>query len=198
MPGSYPYRRLPRKITPTPHQPAKPRQDRKLTYKLGKTKGATDSRMSRLPALLTISQRPPGPASPDALRTWNGTEHSRSERARAPVVIVGSYLQHRISEVFTALGETTGEQRKCRVAEYFDAFLRTRTSNEKGWQTATDVDVLEWVCWLDSHGNGIKLVRVVTCPGVGLDDSSLCSNDGRCGKRYAAASLDKRRISKLK
>ena len=39
---------------------------------------------------------------------------------------------------------------------------------------ATDIDVFEWLCWLDSHGNGTKMMHAVTCPGVGLDSSAQC------------------------
>ena len=83
-----------------------------------------------------------------------------------------SKLQERVAEVLEALVGKASQQRKCRVADNFDAFLRGRTSNERGWITATDVDVFEWLCWLDSHGNGTKLVHAVTCPGVGLDSSA--------------------------
>ena len=101
-------------------------------------------------------------------------------------------------EVLAALAGKTGQQRKCRVADEFDAFLRPRTNNGRGWQTATDVDVLEWLSWLDSHRNGTQWVHDGTCLGVGLDDSSQCMSDGRCTKRYAAASLDEVKLSKLK
>ena len=56
-----------------------------------------------------------------------------------------------------ALVGKAGQQRKCRVADNFDAFLRAQTSNKRGWMTATDVDVFEWLCWLDSHGNDTKI-----------------------------------------
>ena len=76
--------------------------------------------------------------------------------------------------------------------------MRARTSNVRGWQTATDVDVLEWLCWLDSHGNGTKRVHIARCPGVGSDSDSQCRPGGRCKKRYATASLDKGHASQLK
>ena len=60
----------------------------------------------------------------------------------APVVIVDSKLNERIREVRVALECTTG-QRKSRVADNFDGFVRARTRNVRGWQTATDVDVFE-------------------------------------------------------
>ena len=43
-----------------------------------------------------------------------------------------------------------------------------------------------------------KGVNDVTCPAEGLDDSTQCMGGGRCRKRYAEASLDKGKISKLK
>ena len=67
-------------------------------------------------------------------------------------------------------------------------------------QHATEdrVNVFEWFCWLDSHGNGTKLVHVASCPGAGSGSSAQCQPGGHCKKRYAAASLDKGRASKLK
>lgn len=78
--------------------------------------------------------------------------------------------------MLAALARKAGQQRKCRVADEFYVFLRTRTSNERGWQTTTDADVFEWLYWFDSHGHGTKLVNVVMCPGVGLDDGSQYSS----------------------
>ena len=97
-----------------------------------------------------------------------------------------------------ALVGKASQRRKCRVADNLDAFLRARTSNERGWMAAADVDVFERLYWLDSHGNGTKLVHAVTCPGVGLDSSAQCRPGGKCRKRYVAASLGKGQVSKLK
>ena len=116
----------------------------------------------------------------------------------APAVIIDNKLNKRIREVREALAGTAGQQRKSRVADNFDGFVRARTNNERGWQTAADVDVLEWLCWLDSHGNGTKLVHIASCPGVGSDSDKQCRPGGHCKKRYAAASLDKGHASKLK
>ena len=60
------------------------------------------------------------------------------------------------------------------------------------------VDVFEWSYWLDSHGNGTKLVLIASCPGVGSDSDAQCHPGGHCKKRYAAASLDKGHASNLK
>ena len=60
------------------------------------------------------------------------------------------------------------------------------------------MDAFEWLCWLDSHGNGTKLVHAVTGPGVGLDSSTQCGPGDKGRKRYAATSLDKGQVSKLK
>ena len=116
----------------------------------------------------------------------------------APAVIIDSKLNDRIRKVRAALAGTAGQQRKSRVADNFDGFVRARTSNVRGWQTATDVDVLEWLCWLDSHGNGAKLVHSASCPGVGLDSDLQYHPSRHSKRRYAAASLDKGHASKLK
>ena len=61
----------------------------------------------------------------------------------APAVINNGKLNERIREVRAALAGTASQQRKSRVADNFDGFVRVRTSNVRGWQTATDVDVFE-------------------------------------------------------
>ena len=60
----------------------------------------------------------------------------------APAVIIDSKLNERIREGRAALAGTADQQRKSRVADNFDGFVRVRTSNIRGWETATDVDVL--------------------------------------------------------
>lgn len=116
----------------------------------------------------------------------------------APTVIVDSKLNDRINEVLAAVGGTAGQQRKSSVADNFNGFVRVRSGNARGWKTATDVDVFEWLCWLDSHGNGTKLVHAPVCPGVGTDSSTHCKLGGKCAKRYGAASLATGYVSKLK
>ena len=100
--------------------------------------------------------------------------------------------------VLAGVGREGRATAECRVADKSDAFFRARTSDERGWMTATEVGVFEWLCWLDSHGNGTKLVLVVTRTGVGLDRSAQYRPPGKCRKRYAPASLDKATVSKLK
>ena len=54
------------------------------------------------------------------------------QTAGAPVKIVDSKLQERVAEVLEAMVGKARPQRKCRVADNFDAFLRARTSIERG------------------------------------------------------------------
>jgi len=53
------------------------------------------------------------------------------------------------------------------------------------------VDVFEWMCWLDSHGRGIKWVHKTDCPGIGTEDDAMCEAGRGCARRYATGSLDK-------
>lgn len=123
---------------------------------------------------------------------------NRRGAGEAPVDIVDGKLRERISELVAALSGIDRQQRTCRVADYFDAFLRARTNDDRGWQTAPDVDVLECLFSFDSHGNSSNMVHVLTFPRVRLDDILRCSSGGRCRKRYAAAFLDKENVFKLK
>ena len=56
---------------------------------------------------------------------------------RTTAVMIDSKLNERIREVRAALAGTPGQQRKSRVADNFDGFVRARTSNVRG----SDVDV---------------------------------------------------------
>ena len=78
-----------------------------------------------------------------------------------------------------------------------DGVLPARTNDGRGWKTTKDVDVFEWLCCLDLHGNGTKIVNIASVPGVGSDRDAPSHPGGHCKKRYAAASLDKGHPSKL-
>ena len=72
------------------------------------------------------------------------------------------------------------------------------TNNGRGGKTATVVDVFGWFYWLDSHGNGAKLMHIASRPGGRSHSDAQCQPGGHCKKRYAAASLDKGHASNLK
>lgn len=92
-----------------------------------------------------------------------------------------------------------GEVRKAQVVQKFDAFLRSYTNGLRGWEEATPDDIFDWLCYLDSQGQGTKVVHNRSCPGVGTDDESACDpGDPVCGKRYAAGTLDKSFVVKLR
>lgn len=62
------------------------------------------------------------------------------------VVIDDDLLQARKATVLASMNGKAGQQRKCAVADKFDAFLRERSKGLRGWENATDDDVLEWLC----------------------------------------------------
>ena len=107
-------------------------------------------------------------------------------------------LTARRAFVTTAMAGRAGQIRKDKMAGDFDLFLRTLTSGQRGWESATPDDVFDWLCYLDTQGNGTKLVHDRSCPGVGTSDETACAPGGACGKRYAAASLQKGFVSKLR
>ena len=84
------------------------------------------------------------------------------------------------------------------MADQFDTFVRELPHDIRGWESATDVDVFDWLCWLDSHGKGTKVVHSPNCLAVGDTATSNCSLGDSCPRRYAAQSLDKGFVSKLK
>ena len=100
--------------------------------------------------------------------------------------------------VFAAMAGRPGQRRKSKVTDDFDAFLLARLWGCRGWATTTDDDVFDWACFLDSQGHGATWVHDRSCPGVGLADGGACRPGSGCTKRYAAGSMDKRFISKLR
>ena len=91
-----------------------------------------------------------------------------------------------------------GQKRKCVVVAQFDAFMRARSQNARGWGGASDVDVQDYLCWLDSKGSGTTVVHARDCPEVGSKSLVKCEAARGCSKRYAASSLEKGFTSKLK
>ena len=98
----------------------------------------------------------------------------------------------------SAAAQNKGQKRKLVVADKFDAFMRARSNNARGWVSATTVDVVDWLCYLDSQGGGTKAVHDARCVAVGSDSLEHCLADSGCAKRYAAQSIDKGFVSKLK
>ena len=114
------------------------------------------------------------------------------------MVIDADRLAARKEAVQVASANTAGQRRKSAVADKFDAFLRAHTAGSRGWESATDADVHDWLCWLDSHGNGTKVVHAVDCVAIGSNSLDSCSAGSTCAKRYAAQTLDKGFVTKLK
>lgn len=73
-----------------------------------------------------------------------------TENPGAPVVIVDSKLGERLTidvlHTVAALAVTAGRIRKSRVADNFDEFVWPRTKTVRGWQTAINAGVVEWIC----------------------------------------------------
>ena len=107
-------------------------------------------------------------------------------------------LEARRAVVFAAMPERPGQRRKSKIADDFDAFLLARTGGRRSWTTATDDDIFDWACFLDSQGHGATGVHDRSCPGVGLAAGGACLLGSGCAKRYAAGSMDKAFISKLR
>lgn len=115
-----------------------------------------------------------------------------------PVSFDCALLESRKADVLAAIAGRKGQQRKSEVADQFDGFMRARSNNRRGWATAAPMDVFEWACWLDTEGEGVTLVHVFTCAGVGSLEETHCVVGGGCSRRYAAKALEKGRISKLR
>eukprot|EP00752_Nemacystus_decipiens_P007886 g7046.t1 len=91
-----------------------------------------------------------------------------------------------------------GQRRKAKVAKDFDAFIHAHSVGRRGWDAATPDDIFDWLCFLDTHGQGTTVVHRLDCPGVGTSGATACSTDAVCPTRYAAESLRVSFVSKLK
>lgn len=120
------------------------------------------------------------------------------DRRAQPVRTDAVKLQARRDEVLAGIAVSPGQQRKCKMADDLDAFIRAHSEGFRGWDLATDEDVLDWCCFLDSHGNSTTWVHHASCPNVGSRPTANCPTSVNCAKQYAADSLDKGKASKLK
>ena len=91
-----------------------------------------------------------------------------------------------------------GQPRKSRVADEFDAFVLVISAGSRGWTTATPDNLFYFLCYLDTQGNGTKMVHEASCPGVGRVGDNACWEGSLCVRRYAPESLRKGFVSKLK
>ena len=107
-------------------------------------------------------------------------------------------LRARGDQVLSAASNRRAQQRKCAVADGFDAFILSATEQRRGWKQASDRDVFDYLCFLDTQGSGTKWVHDRACPGVGTTHGRDCLPNSPCAKRYAAASMQKGIVSKLK
>ena len=85
-----------------------------------------------------------------------------------------------------------GQLRKGKIADDFDAFMHAKSGGTRGWDSATDDDVFDWFCFLDTQGGGTKWVHSPQCPAVGSASKGACPKGASCTRRYAAESLCKR------
>ena len=90
------------------------------------------------------------------------------------------------------------QRRKCAVADGFDKFIRSRSDRASGWEDASPEMGVEWLCFLDSQGNGTTIVHATSCPQVGQYSLSCSDRSLGCTRRYAFGSLQKSFVSKLK
>ena len=84
------------------------------------------------------------------------------------------------------------------MADGFDKFMRSRSDRASGWEDASPEMVVEWLCFLDSQGNGTTIVHATACPQVGHYSLSCFDHSLGCRRRYTFGSLQKSFVTKLK
>ena len=117
---------------------------------------------------------------------------------RPPVVVDAEQIQARRHQVLAAMEGRPGQQRNSWVANEFDAVVLVISAGCRGWTTAAPDDLFDFLCYLDTQGKGTKMVHEASCPGVGRVGDDECRKGSRCARRYAAESLRKGFVSKLK
>lgn len=103
-------------------------------------------------------------------------------------------LHARRGQGLAAMADRPGQVQNSRAADECDAFVLSVSGGRRGWETATPDDAFDVLCFLDTQGKG------PSCPGVGSAraDVFLPGSLTPCTKRYAADSLRKGFLCKLK
>ena len=92
-------------------------------------------------------------------------------------------LRARGADVLVTMSDRRALQRKCLVADEFDAFMLSASGQRRYWKQAPDRRVFDYLCYLDTQDGGITLVHDRDCPGVGMKDSShQCPPGSGCAK----------------
>ena len=107
-------------------------------------------------------------------------------------------LRERKEQFLRARASKQSELRKHRVAAEFDRFICAMSGSARNWTQATDQDVVDWLCFLDTQGEGTTVVHAPRCVEFGSKTWGECTRTLGCAKRYASGSLDKGYISKLR
>ena len=115
---------------------------------------------------------------------------------RPLVVVDADKIQARRSQVLAAMEGRPGELQN--LADEFDSFLLAYLAGSRGWTTATVDDLVDFLCFRDTQGKGTNMVHEASCPRVGRAGDDECREESSCARRYAAESLRKGCVSKLK
>ena len=78
-----------------------------------------------------------------------------------------------------------GPRHKKKTGDDFDACIQASSRGRKDWTTATDEDVFDWCCVLDSQRNGATWVHDSFCPRAGITHEDACPPGGDYTKRLS-------------
>ena len=117
---------------------------------------------------------------------------------RPPVDVDVDKIQVRRHQLLAAMEGRPGQLRKSRVADECDAFAFVISAGSRGRTTATPDDLFYFLCYLDTEEKGTKMVHEASCLGVGRVGDNACREGPLCASGYAAESLRKGFVSKLK
>ena len=105
-------------------------------------------------------------------------------------------IQSRQHQVQAGMEERPGQLRKSMMVQEFDLLTLFNSAGSRGWTTATPHYLLDFLSCRDIQGNGTKMAREASCPGLGRVGVDAYRDEHLWAKQYAAKFL--RHFSNLK
>lgn len=114
-----------------------------------------------------------------------------SPASDANVQVDMGILRNRKDQFLAVHGSKPSELGKHKVVLNFDKFLKSTSTGAQSWTVATDDNVVDRLCCLDTQGAGITVVHKPACSEFGYKHWDACIQTLGCARPYIVASLEK-------